>query len=123
MNSIKFNTKMETICMNSENIKTSGFNRILLNISDKINLEKSDKYVALLNLTIYYTWKNIKRSHSNITFEISVPTWNELLDKSFSISYIQDYFKYIIEKHETVTDNPPIRIYMNQIESRITFKI
>ena len=114
---------METICMNSENIKTSGFNRILLNISDKINLEKSDKYVALLNLTIYYTWKNIKRSHSNITFEISVPTWNELLDKSFSISYIQDYFKYIIEKHETVTHNPPIRIYMNQIESRITFKI
>ena len=114
---------METICMNSENIKTSGFNRILLNISDKINLEKSDKYVALLNLTIYYKWKNIKMSHSNITFEISVPTWNELLDKSFSISYIQDYFKYIIEKHETVTDNPPIRIYMNQIESRITFRI
>ena len=123
MNSIKFNTKMETICMNSENIKTSGFNRILLNISDKINLEKSDKYVALLNLTIYYTWENIKRSHSNIKFEISVPTWNELLDKSFSISFIQDYFKYIIEKHETVTDNLPIRIYMNQIESRITLKI
>ena len=123
MNSIKFNTKMETICMNSENIKTSGFNRMLLNISDKIKLKKSDKYVALSNLTIYYTWKNIKRSHSNNKFEISVSTWNELLDKSFSISYIQDYFKSIIEKYETVTDNPPIRIYMNKIENRITFKI
>ena len=109
--------------MNSENIKTSGFNRMLLNISDKIKLKKSDKYVALSNLTIYYTWKNIKRSHSNNKFEISVSTWNELLDKSFSISYIQDYFKSIIEKYETVTDNPPIRIYMNKIENRITFKI
>ena len=123
MNSIKFNTKMETICMNSENIKTSGFNRILLNISDKINLEKSDKYIALSNLTIYYTWKNIKRSRSNNKSEISVPTCNKFLDNHILYHIFKIYIKYIIEKHGIVTDNPPIRIYMNKIENRITFKI
>ena len=55
-----------------------------------------------------------------------VPTWNEkfeLPDGSYSISDIQDYFKYIIKKHETVTDNPPIRIYVNRMENNITYKI
>ena len=46
--------------MNSENSKTSYPHRLLLNLSDKINLKRSDRYVALSNLIIYYTWKNIK---------------------------------------------------------------
>ena len=57
---------------------------------------------------------------------MSAPTWNEkfeLPDGSCSVSDIQDYFKYIIKKHETVTGNPPIRIYVRKIENMITFKI
>ena len=87
--------------MNSENSRTSDSHRLLLKISDKIHLKRSDKYVALSNLSIYYTWKNIKRSY-NDKFKISAPTWNkkfELLDRSYSISDIQDYFKYILTKN------------------------
>ena len=47
----------------------------------------------------------------------------ELPDRSYSVSDIQDYFEYIIKKHETFTDNPPIRIYVNEIENMISFKI
>ena len=50
---------MNTIFMNSKNSKTSDPHRLLLNI-DKIDLRRKDKYIALSNLTIYYTWKNIK---------------------------------------------------------------
>ena len=60
-----------------------------------------------------------KRSDKNIKFKISTPTWNEefeLLDGSYSVSDIQDYFEHIIKKHETVTDNSSIRIYVNKIE-------
>ena len=60
--------------MNSENSKTSDPHRLLLNLADKINLKRSDKYVALSNLSIYYTWKNIKKSHKNNEFKISAPT-------------------------------------------------
>ena len=56
---------MDTIFMNSQNSKTSQSNRLLLNLSDKINLKRIDKYVALSNLNIYYTWKNIK-NHTKI---------------------------------------------------------
>ena len=112
--------------MNSENSKTSDRHRLLLNLSHKIDLERSDKYVALSNLSIYYIWKNIKKSCKNNKFKISAPTRNkkfEFPDGSYYISDIQDYFKYIIKKHKTVTDNPPIRKYVNKIENKITFKI
>ena len=112
--------------MNSENIKTFDPHRLLLNFKDKMNLNRSDKYVALSILSISYTWKNIRKSYKNNKFIISVTTWNEefeLPDRSYSVSDIQDYFKYILEKHETATDNPSIRIYINKIENRITFKI
>ena len=85
----------------------------------------SDKYVALLNLIIYNTWKNIKTLSKNSKCKISAP-WNdkfEIPDGSYSVSDIQDYFGYIIKKHKTVTENPPIRIYVNKIENRITFKL
>ena len=52
---------MDTIFMNSENSKTSDIHRLLRNISDEIDLKRSDKHVALSNLSIYYTWKNIKK--------------------------------------------------------------
>ena len=56
-----YNTKVSTIFMNSENIKASDPHRLLLNLIDKINLKRSDKYVALSNVSIYYTWGSIKK--------------------------------------------------------------
>ena len=117
---------MDTTFMNSENSKTSDPHRLLLNLTDKINLKRSNKYVALSNLSIYYTWKNIKKSYKNNKFKISAPTWNEnfeLPNRSCSLSDIQDYFEYILKKYETATDNPSIMIYVKKIENRITFKI
>ena len=83
---------MDTIFMNSENSKTSDPLRLLLNLLDKIDLKRSDKYVALSNLSIYYTWKNITKSCKNDKFKISALTWNEefeLPDGSYSVSDIQ----------------------------------
>ena len=71
-------------------------------------------------------WKNIKQSYKNNKFEISAPIWNEnfeLPDGSYSRSNIQENFKYIIKKHDTVADNPSIMIYINKKKNRITFKI
>ena len=89
---------MNTIFSKSKNSKTSYSHRLLLNLRDKINLKRKDKCVALSNLTIYYSWKNIKKSYKKNEFKILAPTWNEefeLTDGSYSISDIQDYFEYI----------------------------
>ena len=117
--------------MNSKSSRTSVPHIILLNLTDKISL--SNKYVALSNYNIHYTWKNIKESYKNNKFKISAQTWNEkfeLFDWSCilgldgsSVSDIKDYLEYIIKKHEKVTDDPPIRIYINKIENTITFRI
>ena len=75
---------------------------------------------------MYYTWKNIKKSYKNNKFKISAPTWNEKLELpegSCSVSDIQNYFEHIIKRHRKVTGNNPIRIYVNKIGYRITFKI
>ena len=116
---------MDAIFINSENSRTSEYHVLLLNVTNKIDL-RSEKAVALSNLNIYYTWKDIKSSYNNNKFKISVPTWSEefeLPDGSYSIPDIQDYFKYILRKHSESVDNPSIRIYVNKIENRITFKI
>ena len=115
---------MDTIFMNSENSRTSEYHVLVLKLTDKLNLRRGQKRVALSNLSIYYTWKNIKSSNNK--FKISAPTWGhkfELPDGSYSISDIQDYFEYILKKHNENVDNPSIRIYVNKIENRITFKI
>ena len=112
--------------MNPKNNKTSDPHRLLLNLTDKIDLKRKDKYNALSNLSIYDTWKNIKKSYKNNKFKISAPTWNEefeLPDGSYSISDIQDYFEYILKKHGEKTVNFSIRICINKIENRIRFKI
>ena len=105
--------------MNFGNSKTTDPHRLLLNLSGKINLKRSDKYVALSNLSIYCTWKNIKKSYKNNKFKISASTWNE----ESELPDIQDYFEYILKKDEKITDNLSIKIYVNKIESRITLKI
>ena len=89
---------MDIIFINSENSKTSEYHVLVLKLTDKLDLRRSQKTVALSNLSIYYTWKNIKSSYDNNKFKISAPRWNkkfELPDGSYSISDIQDYFKYI----------------------------
>ena len=98
----------------------------MLKLTDKLDLRRGQKTVALSNLSIYYTWKNVKSSYNNNNkFKISAPTWSEdfkLPDGSYSVSDIQDYFEYILKKHSESVDNRSIRMYVNRIENRITFK-
>ena len=117
---------METIFMNTENSKTDEPQRFTIDLIDKFNLKNPKKIMALANLSIHYTWKNIKSEYNNNKFKVSAPTWNEtfhLPDGSYSISDIQDYFEFIIKKHRTLTENPSIQIYPNKIKNRIVFKI
>ena len=91
-----------------------------------MNLKNPNKNTALANVSIYYTWKKIESEYNNNKFKISAPTWNDefnLPDGSYSVSDIQDYFEYIIKKHETIADNPPVQIYANKIKNRFFFKI
>ena len=117
---------METIFKNIENSKTNEPHKFRLSLSDKINLKNPNKNIALDNLSIYYIWKNIKSAHNNNKNKISAPNWNnifDLLDCPYSIDDIQDYFEFMIKKHETLTENPPIEIYPNKIKNRISLKI
>ena len=86
---------MDTIFINFENSKTSDPHRLLLNFTDKINLKRSYKYVALSNLVIYYTLKNIKKSYRNNKLKISSPIWNEEFEL---LKITQDCFEYILKK-------------------------
>ena len=117
---------METIFMNSENSRMNESHRFKLELADKLNLKNPNKNMALANLSIYYTWKNIKSKYNNNKFKVSAPTWNDtfdLPDGSYSIADIQDYFEFIIKKHEAITENSPVQIYANKIKNRIVFKI
>ena len=118
---------METIFINTENSKTKESNKFIFQFTDKLNLKNpNNKNIGLVNLNIYYTWKNIKSAQSNNKFKISDSTWNDefdLSDGSYSISDIQDYFEFIIKKHETLDENPAIQIYPNKIKNRIVFKV
>ena len=120
---------MDTIFMNSENSKTSKPHILKLKLTDKLDLRIGEKVIALSNLSIYYTRKNIKSSYNNNKFKIWAPAWNEeftLPDGCYSVSDIQDYFEYNLKKHgEKVNkDNKPsIQIYVNKIENKITFEI
>ena len=112
--------------MNSENSKTSEPHVLILKLTDKLNSRRREKIIALSNLSIYYTWKNIKSSYNNNKFKISAPTWNdqfELPDGSYPVSDIQDYFEHILKKHGEDIDKPSVEIYVNKIENRVTFKI
>ena len=117
---------MESIFMNSENSKTSESHRFKLDLTDRLNLKDPTKNVTLANLSIYYTWKNIKSEYNNNKFKISAPTWNvtfHLPDGSYSVADMKDYFAFIIKNHKTLTENPPVQIYVNKIKNRIVFEI
>ena len=114
--------KMETIYINTENSITSEPHKFRLNLTSKLNLRNPNKDIALANLSIYYTWKDIKSEYNNNKFKISALTWNEtfdLPDSSCSIADIQDYFELINKKHE----NARMKTYPSTIKNRITFRI
>ena len=114
--------KMETFFMNSKNSKTNKPYKFKYDLIDKLDLRNPNKNMALVNLSIYYTWKNVKSTYNNNKFKISAPSWNEtfdLPDGSYNISKIQDYIEYIIK----IDENAPIQIYTNTINNRIVFKI
>ena len=109
--------------MNAENSKANEPHRFKLHLTYKINLKNLNKIMVLANLSIYYTRKKIKLEYNN---NKSAPTWNDNFDLphgSYCIADIQDYFEFIIKRHETLTENPPIKIYPNKIKNRIVFKI
>ena len=117
---------METFFMNTKNSKTSEPYRFKYDLIDKLDLKNPNKNMALANLSIYYTWKNVKSTYNNNKFKISAPTCSqklELPDGSYNIQAIQNYIEYLIKKHETIAETAPILIYANKISNRIVFKI
>ena len=104
---------MNTIFINSENSKTSKAYILILKLTNELDLRRGEKIIALSNLSIYYTWKNIKSSYNNNKFKISAPACNnkfELPDGWYSVSDIQDYFEYILEQNKESVDKPTVRI-------------
>ena len=85
---------------------------LMLKLTDKLDLRRGEKSIALSSLGIYYTWKSIKKSYNNNYYKVSAPTWNDefkMPDGSYLISDIQDYFEYILKKHENF-DNSSIKM-------------
>ena len=112
--------------MNTLNSRTNESNGFKYNFINELNLNNPNKNITLANISIYYNWRNITSEYNNNKFKIHAPTWNDefnLSDGSYNIEQIQDYFKCMIEKHETIADNPPIQICVNKIKNRIAFKI
>ena len=104
---------METIFMSTESSKSNEPNKFVLNLSRRLDLRSSNKHVALQNLSIYYTGKNIRKQYKNNKLKIVAPTWNdkfELPDGSYSALDTQNYIEFIIKKHETLTIVPPIHV-------------
>ena len=112
--------------MNTKNSRSSEPHKFRYNLIDNLDLKNPNKNMALANLSIYYTWKNVKSIYNNNKFKISAPTWIEtfdLPDGSYNIPAIQNYIEYIIKKHETIAETSPIIIYANTITNRVVFKI
>ena len=117
---------MDTIFTNLENSKTSEPHVLILKLTNKLDLRIDEKIIALSNLSIYYTRKNIKNSYHSNKFKMSELTWNnefELPDGSYSVSEIQGYFEYILKKHGENTNKPSVQIYVNKTKDRVTFKL
>ena len=88
--------------MISENSRTSKYHVSILKLTVKLDLRSGEKSITLSNVSIYGTWKNMKKSCNNNKFQITAATWSDefgLPEGSYFISDIQDYFKYIFEKH------------------------
>ena len=98
--------------MNLENSKTSKPHVLILKLTNQLDLRIGEKIIASSNLSIYYTWKNIKSSYNNSKLKLSAPTWNnkfELPDGLYSVSDIQDYFEFIFKNVEKILINHQYR--------------
>ena len=120
---------MSNTFMSTENSKTSNPNRFRLYFTDKIDL-RGNKKVALSDLSIHYTWHNIKEQYNNNKFRLFGPRWPKdvtLPDGSYKIYQIQNYFlDEVIKKHESnvkPNEQSPISIYANRILNRVSFRI
>ena len=120
------NTSMETIFMNAENSKTNKPHKFVPNLLQRLDLRSLNKHVALQHLSIYYTLENIKKLFENKKLKTIAAIRNdefELLEGSYSVFDIQDYIEYITKKHEILSTNPYIEIYINRIKNRVIFEI
>ena len=113
---------MDPIFMNSENSKTPKLHVLILKLTNKLDLRIGKKVIAFSNLSIYYTWKNIKSSCNKNKLKISAATWNDEFELPNG-SDIQDYFECFFKKHGENADKPSVQIYVIEIENRVTFKI
>ena len=112
--------------MNTENSSTNQPHKYVPSFTQRLHLKNSDKYVALKNISINYTWENIRQQYKSNKLKIIAPTWNdefEFPDGSYSVSDIQVDVEYIIKKHEILTDNAPVDVYINKINKRLIFQI
>ena len=120
------NINMETIFMNTENSKTNEPQKLVLSLTQRLDLKNSDKYVGLQNLSINYTWKTISQQYKKNKLKIITPTWNnefELPDGSYSLPDIQNYIEHIMKKHGILSNNPSFHIYTNRIINWLVLKI
>ena len=109
------NISMEKIFINTENRKTTKPHKLVLNLSQRLDLKSSNKHVALPNLPIYYTWKNIRQQYKNNKVWIAGRVLFSFINWRL---YLVHY-----KKHKTLTANQPIQIYINRINNRLVFKI
>ena len=107
--------------MNSENSRTFEYHVLVLKLTGKLDLRRCQKSISLSNVSIYFTRNNIKNSYKNIKFKISAPISSDKIDTSYQVFKI--ILSIFLKKHNENIDNPSIRIYVNKIENRITFKI
>ena len=117
---------METVFMNTENNKTNEPKKFALNLSQRLDLRSSNKYVSRQNLPNHYTWKNIRKQYKNNKLKLITSTWNdefELPDSSYSVSDIHGFIEFSTKKYKTLTTVPPIHVYINRINNRFMFKI
>ena len=92
---------METFFMNNKNSKTSEPYKFKYDLIDRLDLRNPNKNMALANLSIYYTWKNVKSTYNNNKFKISAPTWNETFDLPDGILNIQlKNTKQLVKMHQ-----------------------
>ena len=103
--------------MNTENCKKNEPYKFVINLSQRLDLRSSDKHVFLQNLSIYYSWENIRRQYKNNKLRKIASTWNDKFyeDGSYSVSDIQDYVEFIIKKYEILTIIPPIYVQVTKL--------
>ena len=112
--------------MNTENSKKNEPCKRDLRFSPRLGFRSSNRNVVLQKLSIYYTWKNIRKQYKNNELKIIAPIWKDEFKLPIGFSFVSDlqnYIEYIIKNHETLIIVPPIRAYVHITNNRLVFKI